>query len=420
MFHTDSTYITYRPRFAIKGVRYELLHHSRRRTASEGGGATVITIYGATGYTGRQIARTLLEAGRGVRLAGRTRDTLEELASELGSPEVRVASLEDDRALKALAEESSVMVNCAGPFVRTAQPVAEAAIAGRAHYVDISAEQLGTAWFYRDGDRPARAAGIALLPSFAFYPAPADVLAALICVGLGEIETVEVTYWISGWQPSVSTAEARLAGIRNEWLEHDDGAPRSRRRWPATRLFDFPAPIGRQRIAIYPTPDVLTIPRHTGARRVTTWQSAATLAPGPLGRFVPAVTNTASTLMRTSARGLVERVLTAGWQTSRPGEKTSDPTRFLVVVDAHGQLGQRRAWLRGEGIYDITSPIAVEAILRAADGRLRGTGTLAPAQVLDPMALLEKLTEHGASYELPADDLIVPCARPCAAPRPSR
>jgi short subunit dehydrogenase-like uncharacterized protein len=120
----------------------------------------VIAVYGATGYTGQQIAQALVERGYPVLLAGRARAGLDAVADQLGgSVTVHVAALENRDALAALAAEASVIVNCVGPFVRTCRPIAEAAIAGHAHYVDISAEQLGSRWCYENGDTLARAAG---------------------------------------------------------------------------------------------------------------------------------------------------------------------------------------------------------------------------------------------------------------------
>src|SRR5437867_2368860 len=103
-----------------------------------------IAVYGATGYTGRRVAREFRDRGTQLLLSGRDRTKLERLAEELGGDiEIRPAALDDARSLGALAEEVDAVVNCAGPFYETGEPVGSAAIAARTHYLDVSAEQHG-------------------------------------------------------------------------------------------------------------------------------------------------------------------------------------------------------------------------------------------------------------------------------------
>ncbi|OBC03442.1 hypothetical protein A5784_14590 [Mycobacterium sp. 852013-50091_SCH5140682] len=365
-------------------------------------GSVVIAVCGATGYTGRQIAQTLAERGYPVMLAGRTRAGLETLADQLGGQvRVHVAALDDRKALAALAARASVIVNCVGPFVNSCRPIAEAAIAGQAHYVDISAEQRGSRWCYQDGDALARSGQVALLPSFGFYSVLADLLVERACAGLGPIAEVEVAYWIDDWRPIGASLVSRFEAMGQEWFEHDRGVPRSRRRFPRTSFFDFPPPIGRRRVGLYPVAEVFTIPWHIDVDRLTTRLTTSTLGPAPLGRFLPAIANTAGALMRTPARPLIERGVAAMWRGSASGIAEGDPTRFMVAVHARGKTGTARGWIRGRGIYDITAPITAEAATRASQQNFTSTGTLAPSQVLDLDHLLGALDgfdlEHGTT-----------------------
>lgn len=369
------------------------------------GGDVVIAVYGATGYTGQQIARTLVERGYPVILAGRTRKGLESLADELGeSARVHVAAIEDHHALTTLAAEASVIINCVGPFVHTCRPIADAAIAGQAHYLDISAEQLALRWCYEDGDARARTAGVALLPSFGFYSAIADLLAEQACADLGSVAEVQVAYWVDHWRPIGTSLVARFESMGREWFEHDHGVTCVRQRFPRTTVFEFPPPVGRRRVVLYPVPDVFTIPWHIDAQRVTSRHTASTLGPRALGRLLPATANAAGALMRTPARPLVKRALAAMWRGSA-GIAKSDPTRFMVVVHARGEARQARTWLRGRAIYDITAPIAVEAAVRASQENFEAVGTLAPAQVLDFDRVVSILSGFDLEYGAAADEL---------------
>src|SRR2546421_149290 len=85
-----------------------------------------IAIYGATGHTGRLVAAELLARGQDTVLAGRDADALKALAASFDVP-AAVAPLDDPGALRALAEDATVLIHCAGPFSVTGEPVARAA-----------------------------------------------------------------------------------------------------------------------------------------------------------------------------------------------------------------------------------------------------------------------------------------------------
>src|SRR5260221_4527259 len=91
-------------------------------------------IYGANGYTGELIAREAVRRGHRTILAGRHAERIEPLARELGC-EARVFALDAPQL-----DGISLVLHCAGPFVRTALPMVEACLAAHAHYLDITGE----------------------------------------------------------------------------------------------------------------------------------------------------------------------------------------------------------------------------------------------------------------------------------------
>ena len=76
-------------------------------------------IYGAYGYTGALIAREAEARGLTPTLAGRDADQLDALAGELDLP-CRAFALDDRAALSDAVAEADLVLNCAGPFARTA------------------------------------------------------------------------------------------------------------------------------------------------------------------------------------------------------------------------------------------------------------------------------------------------------------
>src|SRR4029079_18524018 len=89
----------------------------------------------------------------------------------------RVFALDDPAATAAALKGVTVVLNCAGPFSRTAGPMVDACLRVRAHYLDITGEiEVLEALASRDAE--ARAAGVTVLPGTGFDVVPSDCLAA--------------------------------------------------------------------------------------------------------------------------------------------------------------------------------------------------------------------------------------------------
>jgi short subunit dehydrogenase-like uncharacterized protein len=133
-------------------------------------------LYGSYGYTGRLIATRALELGLRPLLAGRDAGKVRAHAAELGL-EHRAFSLDDAAALDAALGEAPVVLHAAGPFSRTANPMAEACIRTGTHYLDITGEIAVFEAMAALGAK-ARDAGVMLLPGAGFDVVPSDSLAA--------------------------------------------------------------------------------------------------------------------------------------------------------------------------------------------------------------------------------------------------
>ena len=133
-------------------------------------------IYGANGYTGELIAREAKARGQAPILAGRSASAVQTLARELGLSH-RVFDLDDPSAVDAGLAGVSLVLNCAGPFARTAKPMADGCLRRGVHYLDVTGEvSVFESLAARDAD--AKAAGVMLLPGCGFDVVPTDCLAA--------------------------------------------------------------------------------------------------------------------------------------------------------------------------------------------------------------------------------------------------
>lgn len=104
-----------------------------------------VLLYGATGFSGRLIAALACDRWRDspelfrLELAGRSSAELKTLAGKLGV-RFRVFALDEPIDVERGLEGVFAVINAAGPFDFTAEPLAKAALRAGAHYVDIAGE----------------------------------------------------------------------------------------------------------------------------------------------------------------------------------------------------------------------------------------------------------------------------------------
>ncbi|MDL9935950.1 saccharopine dehydrogenase NADP-binding domain-containing protein [Gordonia sp. ABSL1-1] len=365
-----------------------------------------VAVVGATGYTGRQIARELVAAGSRVLCVGRNRQNLDRTVAELGSVASATVDLDNTDAVRDICAEAVTVVNAAGSFIETGIPVARAAIAAGTHYVDISGEQQSIDRLYGSLHDAAVAAGVALVPSAAFYSTLADWTATVLADHNGpedgvnpafDVDSIDIAYHIENWTPSGAAYANFLRGIENPIIQWRDGQTTARR--PHTRPVDFGPEVGTRTAVTYPAPEVFTIPRHLTVDQVSTSMTAATFDNPVPERLSAMATRGMTALMRTPMAPIVRR----GFGRALGGSVTridADPTLFTIVVTVEANGVTERAVVRGHGIFDITAPIAAHiALATTADG-FDQAGGLSSAQVCDPPTLMASLADHGVRMEV--------------------
>lgn len=153
-----------------------------------------LMIYGATGYTGRMAARHAKAAGLKLILAGRSADRLAPLAAELELP-FRIFSA-SHVAADALAG-ISVLLNFAGPFAHTAEPLMRACILAGVDYLDITAE-INVYRLAESLDREAAQAGVMLMPGVGWDVVPTDCLALHVSARVEQPQSLNVALQVAG------------------------------------------------------------------------------------------------------------------------------------------------------------------------------------------------------------------------------
>lgn len=325
-------------------------------------------IYGAYGFTGKLVAEEALKRGLKPILAGRDPKKLLPLSEKLGLP-FRLASLDNPEALDSMLDGVEAVLNTAGPFVKTAEPMMKSCLKKGVHYLDITGEipvfQQAFAL-----DREAKGRRIALLPGVGFDVVPTDCLSAYLHERLPDASRLKLA--ISGiLRPSRGTLKTMLGFLPQGGQIRKDG-----------RLESFPLGTGKERIRFpnktldaYPIPwgDLETAWHTTGIPNITTYMALPTFLMGLGGQGIR-ISHKATKI------GLLQKTLISALRLlpEGPDERTMKKGHsyaYARVVRDDGKVLE--AWLEAPETYRFTALsclASVEEVLR-----LKPVGALTPA-----------------------------------------
>ena len=195
-----------------------------------------VLIYGANGYTAELIIELALSEGAKPILAGRSAQKLVPLAA-LHGLSCRVFGLDDPGVVAKNLTGVAVVLNCAGPFSRTARAMAAGCIAAGVHYLDITGEIDVFEALALLGPKAAKA-GVMLMPGTGFDVVPSDCLAAHLKRRLPDAIALTLAFQAIG-QPSHGTATTMVENIHRGGMVRRAGKLLVVPSAAATREIDF-------------------------------------------------------------------------------------------------------------------------------------------------------------------------------------
>lgn len=226
-----------------------------------------LMIYGAAGYTGRMASANAKAAGIDLVLAGRPKDEekLVRLAAEMDA-EYRLFAVDDVSGCEGSLCDIAVLLNCAGPFMRTAEPLMQACLASGTHYLDIAAE-LDSYRLAERYDEDAQAAGVMLLPGSGGSVALLGCLAGHAAKRVANPSKLSIALHVAGGF-SRGSAVSASENVTTETLHRVDGELVSRAA-DELREFDF----GNGPATSFPVtlPELITIWRATDIPNIETY-----------------------------------------------------------------------------------------------------------------------------------------------------
>jgi short subunit dehydrogenase-like uncharacterized protein len=360
-----------------------------------------IVLLGATGYTGRLVARSLVERGARPLLAGRSAERLGALATRLGGLPTALADVGRPESLRGLLGEQDVLVTTVGPFMARGDPALDAAIGAGATYLDSTGEAPFIYRVFREAG-PRAEGRCGLLTAFGFDYVPGNLAGALALRRAGPAATrVDVGYFLTGharlgaWSTgTVASAPAMMLEPNHVWR-----AGRIQRERVARRVHTF-RERGRRRQALsIGGSEHFALPRLAPQLREVNvglgWF-------GSLARLLQVGSAASAALTRVPGLPAGQRRLTgllAARTGGGPGQESLTRMRSRFVAVARDASGRELASARLDGpdAYTFTGAILAWGALQAAEHGVKGTGALGPVEAFGLDALKAGCVEAGLS-----------------------
>lgn len=336
-----------------------------------------ILIYGSYGYTGDLITELAVSESAKPTLAGRSPDKLEAHAAAHGLPS-KAFALDDPGKVADAIQGFSVVLHCAGPFSRTARPMAEACMKAGAHYLDITGEiEVFETMAALDGK--AKSAGVMLMPGTGFDVVPSDCLAAHMKRRMPGAVELTLAFQAIG-RPSRGTATTMMENIHKGGSIRRDGkimpVPSA---WKTTAI-DFGA--GPVNVMTIPWGDVSTAYHSTGIPNIQVYMAA----PKQLQSMAKMSRYFGWLMGSAPVQGLLKKQIQSG--PAGPSDEERRTGKSLLWAEAKDKTGKPiHSRLKTPEGYTLTAMTAWDIAKRCVAGAAQ-PGFQTPSRVFGPDYIL--------------------------------
>jgi lysine 6-dehydrogenase len=231
-------------------------------------------IIGGTGGMGQGVARDLIkqEQIRKVVLGDINTDPDRVTGKLRSSDKISLVKVDvnDHDGMVSAIKGVDVVINCAGPFYKTAVAVARAAVESKVNYIDICDDyEAAEILFASDIDEAAKKAGITVLTGMGSDPGTNNVIVRWFANRLDHVDEIAL-YWVvsiaelagAAWDHSLHMTLGKIPQYLDGKLEHVEGGT-------GVETALFLEPLGACAVRYVGHPQPLTIPRYIkGVRNV--------------------------------------------------------------------------------------------------------------------------------------------------------
>jgi lysine 6-dehydrogenase len=364
-----------------------------------------VLIIGGVGGMGQGVARDLIKQKEvtAVILADLYPDP-ERLSKKLRESEktslIKMDVNDHDTMMNAF-KEVNVIINTAGPFYKTAVPVARAAVEAKVNYIDICDDYEGTQiLFNSEIDKMAKEAGITVLTGMGSDPGTNNILVKWYADRLDKVDEIYL-YWVvsiaelagAAWDHSLHMTLGKIPQYIDGELIYVEGGTEE-------VAEQFLEPLGTCHVRYVGHPQPLTLPRYIKGVKNVIIKGA--LIPLWVDELIQEQKNTG--LLDTKSIDIKGTQVTPYdlalklWETIPEGRDNGPQSSGLKVIVKGERDGKKITYtadMVGRMAPGTGLPASIASLMMAA-GDVTIKGVVAPEGCIDPDKFLGAFLKRGA------------------------
>jgi lysine 6-dehydrogenase len=363
-------------------------------------------VMGGTGGMGQGVARDLIkqEQIKKVILGDINTDPARVQEKLRASDKVSLIRIDvnDHNGMVSAIKEADVVINCAGPFYKTAVAVARAAVEAKVNYIDIcdDYEAVPILFSSADIDKAAKEAGITVLTGMGSDPGTNNVLVKWYANQLDRVDEIHL-FWVvsiaelagAAWDHSLHMVTGKIPQYLDGKLEYVDGGT-------GEETAQFLDPLGTCVVRYVGHPQPITIPRYIeGVKKVVI---KGALIPGWVDELIKEQKETgflSTEQVEVKGTKVTPYDLTLKLWDAIPNNRDKGPfasgLKVIVKGERNGKLVTYTADIVGRMAPGTGLPASIAALMLDA-GDVTVKGVVAPEGCIDPDKFLAALLQRGA------------------------
>lgn len=362
-------------------------------------------IVGGTGGMGQGVARDLIKQDRlkKVILGDINVDParVQEKLRSSEKVELKRLDVNDPQGMVEAIQGVDVVINCAGPFYKTAVAVARAAVEAGVNYIDICDDYEATEiLFSSEIDQAARAAGITVLTGMGSDPGTNNVIVKYFADQLDRVDDIAL-FWVvsiaelsgAAWDHSLHMTLGRIPQYLDGRLVYVEGGT-------GEEMAEFLDPLGVCKVRYVGHPQPLTIPRYIKGVKNVVIKGA--LIPAWVDELIKEQRDTgflSKEPIEVKGVKVAPYDLTLQLWNSIPNNRDRGPQssglKVIVKGEREGKEVTFTADIAGRMAPGTGLPASIAALMMNA-GDVTVKGVVAPEGCIDPKKFLRALIQRGA------------------------
>jgi len=298
-------------------------------------------------------------------------------------------------------KNADVVINCAGPFYKTAVAVARAAVEAKVNYIDICDDYEATdILFASDIDKAAKEAGITVLTGMGSDPGTNNVIVKWYANQLDHVDEIDL-FWVvsiaelagAAWDHGLHMTIGKIPQYLDGKLEYVEGGT-------GEETAEFLEPLGTCQVRYVGHPQPLTIPRYIkGVKRVVV---KGALIPSWVDQLIREQRETGflnKEPVQVKGAKVAPYDLTLQLWGTIPNNRDKGPSASGLKVIVKGERKRKQVTFAADIVGRMAPgtglPASIAALMLDA-GDVTVKGVAAPEGCIDPEKFLAELLKRGA------------------------